>query len=555
MDKDDDDNSSISNFSSLSINKITNCDIYLHKFDDNENKLKENGGKFITPYQFEKAKEIYNNFKDKDNKRLSLIVAETQMGKTGIMQALTREFIENDNIEPNNILILTGLSSCEWVRQTQDRFIDMIKPNIFHRNTIEKFQNKLKDTPNLLIFLDEVHIATELKNNMGKIFKSCGLLNINNLVERNIKIIQISATPDAILSELYKWDETNYNISIIKSPDDYIGIEKLLNNGQIFEYKTLLELNNVKEIKTLIESKYGNNFKYHLIRVQTNAKDNKITIDNINKIFNNDNYYIKHFCTKDNVALKEFDDLNENYLDNKPNRHTIIVIKEKVRCSYTINKTHIGILYERKALKEQNEMTIIQGFLGRACGYYDNSDRNIIIFTNIEIINNYKYKIKQQHQKSLYEIKNKNKKNINDKDINYKNININNDIINNDKIIKDFNIKIIDKNIPTMEDGLIKNISKNEVYNKKFFDIILKNNNLYEFFYKFETMFKITFEPRLHNCQIIKKCIQTKSYIHYNDIYSSTSQQINKINISESSIIAIINKYQNEIYLIYYENK
>ena len=68
-------------------------------------------------------------------------------------------------------------------------------------------------------------------------------------------------------------------------------------------------------------------------------------------------------------------------------------------------------------------------------------------------------------------------------------------------------------------------------------------------------MFKITFEPRLHNCQIIKKCIQTKSYIHYNDIYSSTSQQINKINISESSIIAIINKYQNEIYLIYYENK
>jgi len=113
-DSDNDDNSSI--LSSISTNRknITNRDIYLYKFDKNEEELKENGGKYITEFQYKSAKKIYNYCND-DKKNHSLIIAETQMGKTGIMQALTREFVENGNIEPENILILTGLSSCEWV--------------------------------------------------------------------------------------------------------------------------------------------------------------------------------------------------------------------------------------------------------------------------------------------------------------------------------------------------------------------------------------------------------------------------------------------------------
>ena len=89
------------------VSKITNQTIYLHNFEENEKTLKEIDGKFITPFQFEQANKIYKDFYDIycDKKILSLIVAETQMGKTGIMQALTREFVEYGNIEPENILI------------------------------------------------------------------------------------------------------------------------------------------------------------------------------------------------------------------------------------------------------------------------------------------------------------------------------------------------------------------------------------------------------------------------------------------------------------------
>jgi hypothetical protein len=35
------------------ISKITNQNIYLHNFEENEKTLKKLDGKFITPYQFE----------------------------------------------------------------------------------------------------------------------------------------------------------------------------------------------------------------------------------------------------------------------------------------------------------------------------------------------------------------------------------------------------------------------------------------------------------------------------------------------------------------------
>jgi hypothetical protein len=538
------------------VSKITNQSIYLHNFEENEKTLKEIDGKFITPFQFDQANKIYKDFYDIDcdKKILTLIVAETQMGKTGIIQALTYEFVKNDNINPLNMFILTGLSSCEWVKQTKERFIDMIRPNIFHRNTIGKFAESLKTLNDMIIFLDEVHIATELKNEIGRTFLSCGLLSIKNLIERNIKIIQISATPDIALSELYKWDETNYNVSIIKSPDNYIGIQKLLDNNQIYEYKSLTDIKNVIEIKQTIQIKYGNNFKYHLLRVQTNLGDSYITMNNINKVFDdNDKFLVRNYFIDNEIDATE--DLNDLYLDNKPNKHTIIIIKEKIRCSYTINKTYIGILYERKAETIQNETTIIQGFLGRACGYYDNSNRNIIIYTNLDIVAAYILKIDLEHEKELYKIKN-NKKIINDKDINY-NLKTYTTNINNEKNkTKEYNIKVID-DIPDIKNNLIKDLNHNkEVYHENELDIILKSKNYYDNFqqYTANQKYKLTYNSKMNGYTKLKKAIKNNTYMDYTDLYAPKSSQIKSIRENPKSLIVIVNSAQNEIYLLHYNN-
>ena len=82
-------------------------------------------------------------------------------------------------------------------------------------------------------------------------------------------------------------------------------------------------------------------------------------IKNINDVFNNETFDIKYFCVNKTEQLSVDDDLNDIYLNRKPRKHTIIILKEKVRCSYTINKEYVGILYERKASYDFNEMTII----------------------------------------------------------------------------------------------------------------------------------------------------------------------------------------------------
>ena len=134
IDDDIDDNlsilSSASTFNNLSRSKQN----YIYNFDEKERLLKENNGTFISEYQYKIANDIYNKFYENKDCVLVLGVSETQMGKTGIMQATTREFVINDKIEPTNIYIITGLSSVEWKNQTTYRFVDDIKDNIFQYN-------------------------------------------------------------------------------------------------------------------------------------------------------------------------------------------------------------------------------------------------------------------------------------------------------------------------------------------------------------------------------------------------------------------------------------
>lgn len=242
--------------------------------------------------------------------------------------------------------------------------------------------------------------------------------------------------------------------------------------------------------------------------------------------------------------------MNDLYLDNKPNKHTIIIIKEKIRCSYTINKIYIGILYERKAETIQNETTIIQGFLGRACGYYDNSNRNIIIYTNLDKVAAYILKIKMEHEKILYKIKN-NKKNINNKEINY---NIKNYICNEKTKTKTYNIKVID-DIPDIKKNLIKGpLRKKEVYDDKELKIILESKNYYEEFIQYEQIYKLTYNSKMNGYAKLKEAIKNKTYMDYKDLYAPKSYQIKSIQENSKSIIVIVNSMQNEIYLLHYNN-
>ena len=71
-------------------------------------------------------------------------------------------------------------------------------------------------------------------------------------------------------------------------------------------------------------------------------------------------------------------------LSKQPTKHTIIFIKDRLRCAKTLVKKYIGLEYERYSNAKNDEVSI-QGI--RATGYNDNS--KMTIFANRSSIENY----------------------------------------------------------------------------------------------------------------------------------------------------------------------
>lgn len=93
-----------------------------------------------------------------------MIAALTQSGKTGAMCALVKNYLNDttNKIPIENIYIITGLSSREWVEQTSIRMPESVQPRVFHRDHLtKKFLLDIMNKKNVLIIMDEVQIAAK----------------------------------------------------------------------------------------------------------------------------------------------------------------------------------------------------------------------------------------------------------------------------------------------------------------------------------------------------------------------------------------------------------
>lgn len=117
---------------------------------------------------------IYNKFCTDRTLIYALVIAKTQSGKTGGMLATIKYFI--NDMFPQNIYIITGHSSNEWQNQTKERFPFRIKDRVYHRPQLKrKFLDDIKDKQNILIIIDEIHIACKLRQTLHDIFKTTKL--------------------------------------------------------------------------------------------------------------------------------------------------------------------------------------------------------------------------------------------------------------------------------------------------------------------------------------------------------------------------------------------
>jgi hypothetical protein len=351
----------------------------------------------IFPNQTETAIKIHDNYVIPD-KVITFVIAKTQGGKTGTMLGFLKQLYSSpDSTKPplDNVYIITALSDNDWKKQMNNRMPETLHQHIYHRpELIKKFQPSIEGKNDILILMDEVQIGAKLGQTVEKCFTEAGLMNIQNLIARNIHIVLFTATPSGLMFHIPACKNHQTTV-IMDHPRNYTSPMDILRNGRIKQFTDLCGVNN-KGVELISDEQMYENLNdlktsilsfrkpsYHFIRIQKGYQGD-VTRDNIHGFMEGageDIEYMYLYDTDDQSSpIKNINKM----LKHRPTKHTILFIKEKFRCSKTLKKKYIGVMCERYS-HTINDEAIIQGL--RMTGYDFNPKS--IIYTNIESIEKY----------------------------------------------------------------------------------------------------------------------------------------------------------------------
>ena len=349
---------------------------------------------------------------------IQMVIGYTQSGKTGCMVELIDQMTKNTDkpISTQNIFVITGLSSTEWKKQTIERFPECMKVHIFHNGELEKFKTAVAGKQNVLVIVDEAHMASKKEQTMTRIFKELNW-KLDYMMENDIKLVQFSATPDGLVFALKcsKWPKHHYSITRIKPGRGYFGAKQMNEREQLKQIKNIYGrsskngkwindevrehcLANISEI--LCDQLSFQEPRYLVVRIRGGKQE-----ESYHKNFSEaiellpqydqemfDRTYL-HYNMRGNV-----DNISEQF-SRRPEKHTIVFIKEKMKCAQTLEyvfldektgtttthkvKHNIGVVVERLT---KNDSFTIQGLLGRLCGY---EEHDCICYTNLESFKKY----------------------------------------------------------------------------------------------------------------------------------------------------------------------
>lgn len=332
------------------------------QFKDKEEMLEIDDKKLIYPNQKEAADKCIQAYND--GALLVMLVAQPGTGKTGTAQEVMRVFATNDDDEkfiPNeNIIVCSGMSDNDWETQFKDNLIDSFKENVFHRQNFSKQQEKLKIIKNSLIIPDECHIASGSKMTIAKTLQNAGLLDIEILRYRKIKMLDISATPESVLYDSNEWGNKVKVVKIEPGPI-YKGFEVMLKENRIIEAPILNTYEKVLDFLSFLDKRYSiSSKKYFPIRLLD--ENIKLIITDICEELE----WAEPLIHDSESRIEDIDEI----MKTSPEKHTIIFIKGFWRASKRVIREHVGATYE-PVPKKQDMTSTSQGLTARFCDNYE----------------------------------------------------------------------------------------------------------------------------------------------------------------------------------------
>jgi len=347
----------------------------------------------------QEQREAGNEIIDKFTKEqpFTVLLAQMQSGKTGTYLFTALEMVRLGLVK--NVAIICGSSDTSLRTQTRDDLLNGFKS--FQRETLvagdidgairltdstigvhfSQDLGKLDEiSDETLIIHDESHMAQSKNNIPFKLFYQKNSLDkammgdFSELKKKHCYILGVSATPFSeivankkVQTEEWTSEESAFlngvelstkNFYFMKPGSGYIGVTELLEAGSIkFEAENIKSSDCVHVAAILRKGSPKYHQKYVVVRTLCAEKDMDMMLTIASST---GSAYVSVFGGQGSLE----------FMKVKPTKTTLVHICGKFRMGQVVPKQHIAMVYEQS--KNPNADTILQGLLGRMCGYRSN---------------------------------------------------------------------------------------------------------------------------------------------------------------------------------------
>lgn len=326
------------------------------------NELAEMEGKMLVyPNQKDAAQECLQHF---DNGvLLVMIIAQPGTGKTGTALEILHQLSTNKDdakcVRTDDINIISGMDDTDWRGQFKSKMLPSFQRNVSHRSALNKCKDKIAQIRNGVIMTDECQYASDKNMTVSKVIRAAGLTDVRVVRDRQVRMIEISATPEASSWDIEAWGDKAKIVKIQPGPS-YKGFRTMLEEGRIVQAPPLSSIEVVNKMFQMYEDRYQNTTKkYFPMRIQNDDWKGFIRIA----------IAVFGWEEKTHDSENRIDDIDE-IMKTAPAKHTVIFIKGFWRAAKRLTRTHIGGSYETVP-KTRNMTSASQGLIARHCDNYE----------------------------------------------------------------------------------------------------------------------------------------------------------------------------------------
>lgn len=347
--------------------------------------------------QISAAKQIVTHF---ETEHYVLLSAQMQSGKTGCALYCAFDMLFSKKVD--SVFIVSGTSDtdlrkqwelkcathlCEYcsMHDIYDEEIifsmnKLISSGIIWRQDLLKSKDKFSER--FLIIWDESHFAITENQTLHTFLTEIGLLtgiqgNTTVLKEKSSYLLSVTATRCAEHSRLCGANDNTpveaWKTVVMNPGESYRGVKSLASHNLVKRSFPISEEYQDKIQQILLQ--YSKQNKYMVIRCQ--SKNDYILQEIADKLGINVIKYNMETSNSADAKRRGTDIIDVSCLESCPSKFTLVFIRGMLRMGKELPKKHVCAVYEPGSVKHN---TILQGLLGRVCGYYKNTQPDIHVY-------------------------------------------------------------------------------------------------------------------------------------------------------------------------------